>query len=146
MCLLIFIRISAATLLGRQMKSCHFTEISKAQKLKRIHVVRRVIRFFYYFAPLGFGIAEYNDRPIIEKKKQGGVSVPENGHKSRKMKSIVPDLSEKIMTCMVYWSHPVRPCVTKSCPGHNFKIIKASNFKLHTHILHIVKKCSVQEP
>ena len=71
MCLLIFIRISAATLLGRQMK-CHFTEISKAQKLKRIHVVRRVIRFFYYFAPLGFGIAEYNDRPIIEKKNKEG--------------------------------------------------------------------------
>ena len=39
----------------------------------------------------------------------------------------------------VYWSHPVRPsvgmsvhlCLTKSCPGHNFKSIKASNFKLH---------------
>ena len=40
----------------------------------------------------------------------------------------------------------VRPCFTKSCPGHNFKSIKASNFKLHTQIGHIVEKCSVQEP
>ena len=59
---------------------------------------------FYYFAPLGFGTAEYSDQPIIEKKKKkmgGGGSVPENGHKSRKMKSIVLDLSEKIMACMV---------------------------------------------
>ena len=30
----------------------------------------------------------------------GGGSVPENGRKSRKMKSIVQDLSEKIMACM----------------------------------------------
>ena len=71
MCLFIFIRVSAATLRGRQTKSCSFTEIIKAQKLKN-HVVRRVIRSFYYFAPLGFGIAEYNDRPIIEKKKKSG--------------------------------------------------------------------------
>ena len=54
----------------------------------------------------------------------------------------------------VYWSHPVRtfvyayvcPCVTKSCPGYNFKSIKVSNFKLHTQIGHIVGKCIVQEP
>ena len=31
-------------------------------------------------------------------------------------------------------------------PGHNFKSIKASNFKLHTEIGHIVEKCTVQEP
>ena len=56
-------------------------------------------KIFYYFAPLGFDIAEYNNLPIIE-KKTGGCSVPENGRKSRKMKSIVLDLSEKIKTCM----------------------------------------------
>ena len=39
----------------------------------------------------------------------------------------------------------VCPCVTKSCPGHNFKSIEASNFKLHTQIGHIVEKCTVQE-
>ena len=45
---------------------------------------------------------ENNDRSIIEKKKKKmkGVSVPENGHKSGKMKSIVQDLSEKVMACM----------------------------------------------
>ena len=37
-------------------------------------------------------------------------------------------------------------CVKKSCPGHNFKSIKASNFKLHTQIGHAVEKFSVQEP
>ena len=26
-------------------------------------------------------------------------------------------------------------CVTKSCAGHNFKSIKASNFKLHTQVI-----------
>ena len=40
----------------------------------------------------------------------------------------------------------VRPWVTKSCLGHNFKDIKASDFKLHTQIGHIVEKTSVQEP
>ena len=101
MCLLIFIRISAATLRGRQTKSCYFTEILKAQKFKKIHVVRLII-FVYYFCTLGFSIAEYNDRPIIEKKMGGGgKSVPENACKSRKIKSIVPDLSEKIMACMI---------------------------------------------
>ena len=45
-----------------------------------------------------------------------------------------------------YVSLSVRPCVTKSCLGHNFKSIKASNFKLHIQIGHIVDKCSVQEP
>ena len=93
MCLLIFMRIKLKC--GRQMKSCNFTEILKAQKLKNS---RRPSsnKMFYYFAPLGFGRAEYNDRLIIEKKK-GGL---ENGCKARKMKSIVPDLSEKIMACM----------------------------------------------
>ena len=69
MCLLIFIRISTATLRGRQTKSCNFTEILKAQKLK---ISRRlsINKIFYYFAPLGFGIAENDDRPIIEKKKK----------------------------------------------------------------------------
>ena len=70
-CLLIFIRISAATLHGRQTKSFNVTEILKAEKLK-ISLCRSSNKIFYYFAPLGFGIAEYNDRPIIEKKKKGG--------------------------------------------------------------------------
>ena len=82
MCLLIFIRISAATPRGRQTKSCNFTEILKAQKLKNS---RRPSsnKIFYYFAPLGFGIEEYNARPIIG-KKNGGVcpgkwtQIPEN--------------------------------------------------------------------
>ena len=102
MCLLIFIRISAATLCGWQTKSCNFTEILKAQKLQ---ISRRtsINKMFYYFAPLSFGIAEYNDRPIIGGGGiEGGGSVPENGRKSRKMKSIVLDLSEKIMACMSY--------------------------------------------
>ena len=73
MCLLIFIRISAATLRGRHTKSCNFTEILKAQKLKISHCPSSN-KIFYYFAPLGFGIAEYNDRPIIKKKKMGGLS------------------------------------------------------------------------
>ena len=63
---------------------------------------RRLIGFFFYhFARLHFAIAEYNDWPIIEKKKDGGggLSVPENRRKSRKMKSIVSDLSEKIIAC-----------------------------------------------
>ena len=99
MCLFIFIRISAATLRGQQTKSCNFTKILKAQKLK-ISCRPSSNKIFYCFAPLGFGIAEYNDRPI--KKKSGGErSVSENGRKSRKMKSIVPDLSEKIMACML---------------------------------------------
>ena len=108
MCLLIFIRISATTLCGRQRKSCNITKILKAQKLK-ISSRRSINKIFYYFAPLGFGIAEYNDRPIIGKKKKkmgGGGSVPENGRKSRKMKSIVPDLSEKIMPCMTLLTEP----------------------------------------
>ena len=98
MCLLIFIRISAATLRGWQTKSCNFTEKLKTQKLK-ISCCLSINKIFYYLAPLGFGIAEYNDRPIIEEKLKRG-SVPENGHKSRKRKSIVRDLSEKIMACM----------------------------------------------
>ena len=32
----------------------------------------------------------------------GGGLVLENARKSRKIKSIVPDLSEKIMACMLY--------------------------------------------
>ena len=40
----------------------------------------------------------------------------------------------------------VYPCITKYCLGHNFKSIKASNFKLHTQIGHIVEKWLVQEP
>ena len=68
MCLLIFIRISAAT-------ECNFTEILKAQKLKISCQLSR-IKILYYFAPFGFGIAEYYDRPIIEKKNQGGGVCP----------------------------------------------------------------------
>ena len=71
MCLFIFIRISAATLRGRQTKSCNFTEILKAQKLK-ISCCPSSNKIFYYFAPLGFGIVEYNDRPIKKKKGGGG--------------------------------------------------------------------------
>ena len=79
------------------MKSDKVIEILKAQKLK--NSLRLLInKFFFYYAPLGFGIAEYNDRPIIEK----GGSVPENGGKFQKMKSIVPDLSEKIVACMSF--------------------------------------------
>ena len=85
MCLLNFIRISAAILRGRRPKLCNFTEILKAQKLKISHRPS-INKIFHYFAPLGFGIAEYKDRPIIEKKNGGwGKSVPENGRKSRKM-------------------------------------------------------------
>ena len=81
-CLLIFIRISAATLRGRQTKSFNVTEILKAEKLK-ISRRRSSNKIFYYFAPLGFGIAEYNNRPIIEKKKGGfcpgkWTQIPEN--------------------------------------------------------------------
>ena len=64
MCLLIFIRISAAT------NSCNFTEILKAQKLKNSRSPSSNKIFFNCFAPLGFGIAEYNDQPIIKKKKK----------------------------------------------------------------------------
>ena len=71
MCLLIFIRISAVILCGRPMKSCNFTEILKEQKkLKNSHRPS-INKIFYYFAPLGFGIAKYKDRPIIEKKLGG---------------------------------------------------------------------------
>ena len=83
-CLLIFIRISAVTLCGRQTKSCNFTEILIAQKLKfsRLPSSNKI---FYCFAPLGFGIVEYNDRPIVEIKiGRGGLcpgkctQIPEN--------------------------------------------------------------------
>ena len=53
------------------MKSCNFTEMLKAQKLK-ISCRPSSNKIFYYFEPWGFGIAEYNDRPIIEKKWKGG--------------------------------------------------------------------------
>ena len=101
MCLLIFSRDSIIR--GRPTKSCNFTEILKAQKLKNSRSPSSN-KIFYYFAQLGFGIAEYNARPIIGGGGGGGGgkgSVPENGRKSRKMKSIVPDLSEKIMACML---------------------------------------------
>ena len=78
MCLLIFIRISATTLRGRQTKLCNFTEILKAQKLKNSRCPSSN-KIFYYFAPLGFGIAEYNDRPIIEKKKKKKKKKKKNG-------------------------------------------------------------------
>ena len=70
MCLLIFIRISTATLRGWQTKSCKFTEILKAQKLKFSRCLSRN-KIFYYFAPLDFGIPEYNDWLTIGKKKMG---------------------------------------------------------------------------
>ena len=68
MCLLIFIRISAMNLSGRQTKSCNFTKISKAQKFKKLGC-SSINKIVYHFERLGFGIAEYNDRPIIEKEK-----------------------------------------------------------------------------
>ena len=85
MCLLIFVRISAATLRGRQTKSCNYTEILKAQKLKFSHPPSSN-KIFYYFSPLGFGIAEYNYGPIVEIKIVRGVGgcpgkctqIPEN--------------------------------------------------------------------
>ena len=83
MCLLIFIRISAATLRSWQTKSCNFTKILKAQKLK-ISCRLSINKIFYYFAPLDFSMVEYNDWPIIEKKLRGGVcpgkwtQIPEN--------------------------------------------------------------------
>ena len=104
--MLIFIRISALNLSGQQTKSCNFTKISKAQKLKnsRCPSINKIV---YYFARLGFGIAEYNDRSIIEKEKIRVGWVGGCGGLSRKMdanpwkmKSIVQDLSEKIMACM----------------------------------------------
>ena len=69
---LIFIRILAATLHGRQTKSCNFTEILKVQKIKISHrpSVDKVYFFFHYFAQLGFDIAEYKDRSITYKKKK----------------------------------------------------------------------------
>ena len=73
--LLIFIRISATTLGGRQTKLCNFTKILKAQKLKK-SLRPSSDKIFYYFAPLGFGIAEYNDRPIIEEKRIKGGFCP----------------------------------------------------------------------
>ena len=79
---------------GRQMKSCNFIKISKAQKFKKLGR-SSINKIVYHFARLGFGIAEYNDRPIIEKEKIGGGE------------SIVPDLSEKIMACMVCIYQPV---------------------------------------
>ena len=71
MCLLIFIRISAVTLRGRQTKLCNFTEILKAQKLKFSRLLSSN-KIFYYFAPLGFSIAEHNDGPLIGGGNQGG--------------------------------------------------------------------------
>ena len=79
--------------------------ILKAQKLKISHSPLGN-KIFYYFAQLGFGTAEYNVQPMIEKKKSGvggWWSVVENGRKSRKMKSIFPDMSEKIMACMIIY-------------------------------------------
>ena len=79
MCLLIFMRISAVTLRGWQTKSCNFTEILKAQKLKfsRLPSSNKI---FYYFAPLGFGIAEYNNWPIVEIKIGKGWGVSRKKH------------------------------------------------------------------
>ena len=69
------------------MKSCNFIKISKAQKLKN-SCCPSINKILYYFAQLGFGIVEFNDRPIIEKEKKkgggggGGRSVLENGRKN----------------------------------------------------------------
>ena len=72
MCLLIFIRFSAATLRGWQMKSCSFTEILKARQLK-ISGRPSSNKIFCYFAPLGlgFGIAEYNDSDASSVRHRG---------------------------------------------------------------------------
>ena len=85
-----------ATLRGRQTKSRNFTKILKAQTLK-ISCRPSNDKIFLLFCTLDFSI---NDRPIIKKKKRGGgACLPENARKSRKIKSIVLDLSEKIMAC-----------------------------------------------
>ena len=130
MCLFIFIRISAVTLRGLQ-----FYRNNKSTKIKKIYVARRIIRFVYYSAPLGFGIAEYNDQPLIEKKiyiYPGGwgagvcLSVPENARESRKMKSIVPDLSEKIMACMLLENFWQFSSTLKVSSAHSFSLGKKS--------------------
>ena len=64
------------TLRGRQMKSCNYTEI------------------FYYLAHWGFSI-------VGGGVGGGGGGGAENALKSRKIKSIVPDLYEIIMACML---------------------------------------------
>ena len=140
MCLLILIRISATTLHGRQKKSCNFTEILKTQKLKNSRLPSSN-NIFYYLAPLGFGIVEYNDRPIIEEiKSRGGwgcVSVPENGRKSRKMKFIVPGFSEKIMACMqvqdgdMHLSSSVLPCKMNKFQHNNAASVAMFNCLFH---------------
>ena len=47
-------------------KLYNFTKILKAQKLKN-SCRPSINKIFYYFAPLGFGIVEYSDQPIIVK-------------------------------------------------------------------------------
>ena len=49
------------------------------------------------------------------------------------------------LSVLPYISQYISLCVTKCCLGHNFKSIKASNFKRHTQIGNIAEKCSVQE-
>ena len=70
MCLLIFTRIPALNPSGRQTKSCNFTKISKAQKLKNSHCPL-IDKIVYYFA-------QWNLMTGV------GGSVPENGCKSGK--------------------------------------------------------------
>ena len=107
--MLIFFRISAATLHGRQKMSSNFTEILKA---KKFHVVCLLIRYFFHnFVPFGITIAEYNNWPKLKKqkegmKKKGGGKIEVCPGKSTQIWEnyeimyIIPDLSEKIMACM----------------------------------------------
>ena len=67
MCLLIFIRISAATLRGRRKMPCNFTE-TKSSKISSHWPIDKI--FLHHFVWLGFAI-EYNDWPKLNKKKGG---------------------------------------------------------------------------
>ena len=74
MCLLIFIRISAATLRGRQKKSCNFTEILKAQKLKNSHRLSSN-KIFYYFVSIRLSVRPAVCPPVCPSVYKISVSV-----------------------------------------------------------------------
>ena len=94
MCMLIFIRISAVMLCGWQKKSCNFTEILKA---KKFHVICQLIRYFFTIL-YNLVLLKQNIRTSLNSKTKR--SVLENQRESPKIKSLVPDLSEKITACI----------------------------------------------